>query len=91
MVWAFFGFLIAAGITGESILIELISAVILFAISFVIHKNYSSLSFRDIRSRTNDTENIVMNDSFIKENVVFCPKCGKRIRNIDGKCDTCDR
>jgi|BioPla2DNA2_1021312.scaffolds.fasta_scaffold04096_2 hypothetical protein len=91
LVWAFLGFVIVGAIADGSILIGIVGAVILFAISFAIHKNYSGLSFQNINNKTNNTENIVINNSSIKENVVFCPKCGRRIRSVDGRCDTCDR
>jgi len=91
MVWAILGFVIGSAITDGFILIGLLGAVIFFTISFAIHKNYSGLSFQNIISKTNKTENIVVNNSPVKEQVMFCPKCGRRIRTADGKCDTCDK
>lgn len=89
LLWAILGFIIVIAITDGILVLGLLAAVVIFAISFVVHKNYSGFSFQNISRKVNS--NITIDNSVEKENVMFCSKCGRRIRTIDGKCDICDR
>lgn len=89
LVWAFLAFIFAGAIANGSVLIGLLFGIVFFAISFGIHKNYSGLSFQGISKKTH-TQQITTGEETICTAVQFCPKCGRRIRAIDGKCDTCD-
>lgn len=91
LLWSILGFTFVGAIAGQSVLIGLVAAVIIFLISFTIHKNYSGLYFRDVSNKTYNTDNMVVNNSFVSEDVMFCPNCGRRIKNVDGICDACDR
>lgn len=91
LFWALLGFVIISAITDESTLIGLVVAVILFAISFCIHKDYSDLTFHNINNKTYNHENMAMNNMVVKENVIFCQECGRRITTADGRCDRCNR
>lgn len=92
LVWAFLGFVFAGAIAGGSVLVGLLSCIIVFAISFMIHKNYSGLTFQGFtRKNNNSVSNMTMVDkNSHSEAVVFCPKCGRRITSYDGKCDVCN-
>lgn len=89
LVWGFLTFVFVGAIANGSVLIGLLFGIAFFAISFWVHKNYSGLSFRGISKKTH-TQQIATNEEATYEAVQFCPKCGRRIRSIDGRCDSCD-
>ena len=89
LLWAMLGFITVIAVTDGTLLPGLLTAFVIFAIGFVVHKNYSGFSFRNISRKVNT--NITIDNSVEKENVIFCPKCGRRISTADGKCDICDK
>lgn len=91
LIWAFLAFVIVGAIANESVLAGLLAGVVFFIISFIVHKNYSGLLFQGISTKRVDQQISTSLDEPIYEAVKFCPKCGRRIRTIDGCCDTCDR
>lgn len=91
LVWALLASVFAAAIANGSILTGLLAGVIFFAVSFIVHKNYSGLSLQRINRKKHDIQNVITNDYTIKESVSFCPKCGRRIRALNGSCDVCDK
>lgn len=90
LVWALLTFTIVSAIANDTVFIELISGVISFIISFFVHKHYSGLSFQRIRKRNNNKQ-LISSKEPTYEVVNFCPKCGRRIRTIDGRCNSCDK
>lgn len=90
-VWAFLAFAIGREIADNSVLIGLLAGIIFFSISFFVHKNYAGLSFHRINRKTRNIKNDIVNDNTISEVVSFCPKCGRRIRSLNGSCDVCNK
>ncbi len=87
LIWA----LLIGGIVGAfSAWIGVVVGIVVFIISFRIHKNYSGIMFQGIKSK-NKTDITYESTDSVSETVTFCPKCGRRIKSIDGLCDYCDR
>ncbi len=91
LIWALLANGIAGAISHDSVIIELLAGLIFFAISFVIHKNFSGLTFQGVRRNNNSQEVQITTEETTYETVAFCPKCGRRIHSVDGRCDFCDR
>lgn len=89
-IWASLGFVLVGAVVNKSFFIRLLLSIILFCITFWVHKNYSGLTFQGI-SKKSKNQQVVSLEEPLYENVSFCSKCGRRIRTFDGKCDSCDR
>lgn len=90
IVWAILAYAFIGTILSGSVLVSIVSGIIFFFVSFFVHKNYSGLTFQGVSKKTNNQQ-VVSVEEPVYENVKFCPKCGRRIRALDGKCDFCDR
>lgn len=91
LIWAFVAFVFAAAMTESSIVVGLLAGVIFFALSFIAHKNYSGIRFQGISKKRGGQQVQAISSEPAQEAVSFCPKCGRRIRSEDGRCDTCDK
>ena len=90
LIWGILGFSIIGAIAGGSVLIGLIGGIIVFLISFRIHKNYSGLTFQGVTRK--NTDNTSIENSYVeKESVKFCSNCGRRITSLSGVCDVCNK
>ena len=92
LIWGVLAYGIVGAIAHNSVILGLLGGIIVFAISFVIHKNYSGLVFQGVsRNDNNQQQAQITTDETTYEAVAFCPKCGRRIHSIDGRCDFCGR
>lgn len=90
LIWGIIGFSIIEAITNDFVLIGFVGGIIIFLLSFRIHKNYSGLTFRGVTRKNMD--GALFEDSYIeKEEVKFCPICGRRITSSSGICDVCNK
>jgi hypothetical protein len=88
LMWAILAFNIGKMI--GSFFPGLLLGILFFAIVFFIHKHYAGLQFRTV-SVKNDEQQVVPTSEPTYESVIFCSKCGRRIRAIDGRCEFCDK
>lgn len=91
LIWGVLAYGIAGAIAHNSLIIGLLAGLIVFVVSFVIHKNYSGLTLHGVSRNNNSQEVQITTEETTYESVAFCPKCGRRIHSIDGRCDFCDR
>ena len=90
LIWGILGFSIFGAITGGSLLSRFVAGIVIFLISFRIHKNYSGLTFQGVTRKNMDS--ISLESSYVeKESVKFCPICGRRITSPSGVCDVCNK
>lgn len=92
LLWALMAGVLVGAIASNANLISVLIGIVIFAISLVIHKNYSGLTFQGITRKK--SENVLLKNSganIPKESVKFCPKCGRRIVSLNGLCENCDR
>lgn len=90
LIWGLFVFFIVESISGGSGLSDILAGIVIFAISFFVHKIYAGLSFHLVRIKKGNKNTYVMTDETLYENVSFCPKCGRRINNSNPYCEKCD-
>ena len=91
LLWGALAFAIVGEIVKGSTLIAILAGIIFFAISFIVHKNYSGLLFREIASKSMDTQTEIIKSEEKSSKLLFCPKCGRCIRSADIGCDICNR
>ena len=92
LIWGFLALLFAGGLL-NSLPIGIFCGIAAYFISFRVHKNYSGIQFHGFQRKDGGVPHTPaeVSDRFIKQAVVFCPKCGRRITSADGICDFCDR
>lgn len=98
--WACIGWTFGAGIAGfverdftvKTFLVGLLVGVIIFLVSYRIHKSYAGFGIQrtEVKAVTSARQADSANH-ILKEKVSFCPKCGRRITSINGTCDACGR
>lgn len=89
LIWAFVAYFLAENMANGSV--GFLAGVIIFVISFMVHKNYSGLSFHGVGQKKLDQKTVSADHIKAQERVSFCPKCGRRIRGLDGRCEVCDK
>ena len=89
--WSILAYNIVTSVANNSAIVGLLCGLGVFAISYVLHKKYSRLMIQDVRENNNDQQAQMTTHEITHETVTFCPKCGRRIHSIDGRCDFCNR
>ncbi len=90
LVWALVVYAFASLIANGFSFIGLLFGIIFFVISFAVHKKYSGLTFQKINKMARKQQVSSLNNP-INEEAIFCPKCGRHINSIDGRCEFCDK
>ena len=94
ILWASLAAQIVGELVNTNAVVRVLVGIIVFLISFFVHKNFAGLTFHTIKiNRNHNSINRSINvskQSYECESVSFCPKCGRRIHSKDGRCDICD-
>ncbi len=89
ILWGIFSGLLISEFLGD--FIGFIFSIIFTIISFSVHRNYSALRINSISLKRGEGFRVSDNIYHNKEEVKFCPKCGRRINPDSGICDVCNK
>lgn len=90
LIWGIMSYIIASSIAHNSVIWGLLGGIIVFTISFLMHKTHYESTLNSEKEEVNIQQTQVTAPESNYEAVSFCPKCGRRIHSIDGKCDFCN-
>lgn len=100
LAWAIIGYFIGGAILGDSALAGAIVAIIVFVISFFLHKVFAGLGFNSVEKYALDTgEEIRDNTQNINQNLnntmeaqtTFCTSCGTPMKVGAKFCNKCGK
>lgn len=98
LMWAVIGYFIAGALGGDSPIIGVIGAVIVFILSFFLHKVFAGLGYSSVEKHSMDAwDNTAANTAQINRslnamdtsNVKYCVKCGTKLAADAGFCTKC--
>lgn len=100
LVWAAIGFVAGYFIFNHSYLIGIVTALVIFVLSFFCHKVFAGIGLQsarkfrdealdDIRNNTNDIRNNTNQQPEAEVQIRFCSSCGAELKEGDSFCNKC--